>query len=280
MKTMSPEDIFNNYSKNLFIHRQDSIDSTMNDTDCNFSSNTTNDMNNSFSYHCPYEHNVTSYGFSGLNPKFCPHRPGHSSTTNENIRQYSRRLNENLDHPKNTIHLDNVLKLKDKRTTIMIRHIPNKYTIELLMQEINSNFEGKYDVLYLPMDFLHNSNLGFAFINFIDPMHLIFFYDEFIERKWNLFNSGKRCQLVYGKLQGKNELLNYIKKRNGITSFSDNIYKYQVHKTFYINNDINRNPQQIEIPMKYYKVFVHYYQFALCRKKNEDVFIVEKYYNF
>ena len=50
MKTMSPEDIFNNYSKNLFIHRQDSIDSTMNDTDCNFSSNTTNDMNNSFSF--------------------------------------------------------------------------------------------------------------------------------------------------------------------------------------------------------------------------------------
>ena len=130
------------------------------------------------------------------------------------------------------------------------------------------------------MDFLHNSNLGFAFINFIDPMHLIFFYDEFIERKWNLFNSGKRCQLVYGKLQGKNELLNYIKKRNGITSFSDNIYKYPIKKTFYINNDINRNPQQIEIPMKYYKVFVHSYQVALCRKKNEDVFIVEKYYNF
>lgn len=189
-------------------------------------------------------------------------------------------MKENLDLPKNTIHLDNVLKLKDKRTTIMIRHIPNKYTLDILMQEINVNFEGKYDVLYLPIDFVHNSNLRFAFINFIDPMHLIYFYDEFIERKWNLFNSGKRCQLVYWKLQGKAELLDYIKKRNGITSLNDNIYRYPIKKSFYISNDINTIPPQIEIPMKYYKVFVNYYMYSLCRKKNENVFIVEKYYNF
>ena len=189
-------------------------------------------------------------------------------------------MKENLDLPKNTIHLDNVLKLKDKRTMIMIRHIPNKYTLDILMQEINVNFEGKYDVLYLPIDFVHNTNLRFAFINFIDPMHLIYFYDEFIERKWNLFNSVKRCQLVYWKLQGKAELLDYIKKRNGITSLNDNIYRYPIKKSFYISNDINRIPPQIEIPMKYYKVFVNYYMYSLCRKKNENVFIVEKYYNF
>ena len=274
MSNMSPEDIFNNYSKNsIMLQRQDSIESTMSETN-------SNEMNNSFSYHCPYEHNVTPYGFSGLIPKFCPHRPGNSTTTKENMKQYSRRMKENLDLPKNTIHLDNVLKLKDKRTTIMIRHIPNKYTLDILMQEINVNFEGKYDVLYLPIDFVHNSNLRFAFINFIDPMHLIYFYDEFIERKWNLFNSGKRCQLVYWKLQGKAELLDYIKKRNRITSLNDNIYKYPIKKSFYISNDINRIPPQIEIPMKYYKVFVNYYMYSLCRKKNENVFIVEKYYNF
>ena len=101
------------------LQRQDSIESTMSETN-------SNEMNNSFSYHCPYEHNVTPYGFSGLIPKFCPHRPGNSTTTKENMK-------ENLDLPKNTIHLDNVLKLKDKRTTIMIRHIPNKYTLDILM---------------------------------------------------------------------------------------------------------------------------------------------------
>ena len=51
-------------------------------------------------------------------------------------------------------------------------------------------------------------------------------------------------------------------------------------QSFYISNDINRIPPQIEIPMKYYKVFVNYYMYSLCRKKNENVFIVEKYYNF
>ena len=242
------------------------------------------EMNNSFSYRCPYEPSVqnslNAYGFSGLNPSFCPHRPENHHRKNENIKKYAKRMKENLDLPKNTIHLDNVLKLKDKRTTIMIRHIPNKYTIDILMEEININFKGKYDVLYLPIDFVNNTNLGFAFINFIDPMHLIYFYDEFIDRKWKLFNSGKRCQLVYGKLQGKAELLEYAKKRNGMNGMNKNEYRYPWQMNCYVDNSMYGNPPQIEIPMKYYKVFLHYYQYALCQKKNDNVFIVVKYYNF
>lgn len=244
------------------------------------------DLNNSFSYYCPYEPSVqnslNSFGFAQLNPYYCPHRPSNNQIRKENAKKYAKRMKDNLDLPKNTIHLDNVLKLKDKRTTVMIRHIPNKYSLEVLMQEINVNFEGKYDVLYLPIDFVNNSNLGFAFINFVDPMHLIYFYDEFIDQKWQLFNSGKRCQLVYGKLQGKTELLEYIKKRNGIhiNSSNEDMCRFPWQKTFYLNNNINHNPPKIELPMKYYKVFINYYLYALCKKKNDKVFIVEKYYNF
>ena len=202
-----------------------------------------------------------------------------------NYKEKKYHKNENLDSPKNTIHLDNVLKLKDKRTTIIIRHIPNRYDLEFLMNEININFFGKYDCLYLPMDFVNNSNLGFGFINFIDPIHILLFYTEFIGKKWNYFNSGKRCQLAYAKIQGKNELLKYIYKKNGLNNSDKNRINDLLYKSFYISNDNNNNKKNkyyplIDIPMKYFNVFKNYYPYSLCHIKNESIFIVDKYYNF
>ena len=40
----------------------------------------------------------------------------------------------------------------DPRTTIMIRNIPNKYTIKQLSEEIDYYFDNTYDFLYLPCD--------------------------------------------------------------------------------------------------------------------------------
>jgi hypothetical protein len=51
------------------------------------------------------------------------------------------------------INIDTILHGKDKRTTIMVRHIPNKYTTQSLLEEIDSNFKNKFDFFYLPMDF-------------------------------------------------------------------------------------------------------------------------------
>jgi protein phosphatase 1 regulatory subunit 42 len=39
-----------------------------------------------------------------------------------------------------------------KKTTLMIKNIPNKYSKQLLLEEIDSKFAGKYDFFYLPMD--------------------------------------------------------------------------------------------------------------------------------
>ena len=38
----------------------------------------------------------------------------------------------------------------------MVRHIPNKYTKQLLLQAIDERFEGTYDFFYLPIDFKVN----------------------------------------------------------------------------------------------------------------------------
>ena len=40
----------------------------------------------------------------------------------------------------------------DSRTTIMIRNIPNKYTVDDLSREIDEQHSNTYDFLYLPCD--------------------------------------------------------------------------------------------------------------------------------
>ena len=182
----------------------------------------------------------------------------------------------NLDSPKNIMNLDNILKSRDKRTTLIIRNIPNKYTISLLLDELNKNFENKFDIVYLPQDYINNSNLGFGFINFVNHMHLILFYDEFVGKKWNCFNSKKRCQLAYSKYQGKNELMKYIHTKLGICNLDNN--NENIKKSFFINNNKNiRAP--IEIPIKYYANFISFFPFSLCHNKDDKVFIIDKYYN-
>lgn len=40
----------------------------------------------------------------------------------------------------------------DDRTTLMIKNIPNKYTIQFLAEEIDREHANCYDFLYLPCD--------------------------------------------------------------------------------------------------------------------------------
>eukprot|EP00747_Dinoflagellata_sp_TGD_P198465 gnl/TRDRNA2_/TRDRNA2_71522_c0_seq1.p1 gnl/TRDRNA2_/TRDRNA2_71522_c0~~gnl/TRDRNA2_/TRDRNA2_71522_c0_seq1.p1 ORF type:complete len:446 (-),score=89.88 gnl/TRDRNA2_/TRDRNA2_71522_c0_seq1:64-1401(-) len=55
-------------------------------------------------------------------------------------------------------------------TTIMIRNIPNLYTRNMLMDELDSlGFYGEYDFIYLPMDKSTTWNIGYAFVNFVAP---------------------------------------------------------------------------------------------------------------
>lgn len=56
-------------------------------------------------------------------------------------------------------------------TTMMIRNIPNRYTQRELVKELEGlGFAGSFDFLYVPMDKVTMCNVGYAFVNFIDPM--------------------------------------------------------------------------------------------------------------
>jgi hypothetical protein len=123
---------------------------------------------------------------------------------------------------------------RDKRTTVMIRNIPIKYSDEMLLKELDE-FKGKFDCIYLPYDYEKDGNRGYAFINFIHPFHILLFHHKFEGKTWNLFESKKICELNSAKFQGINE----IKKHA-------NRYKGFKKPSFFFTPDIISN---LEIPL-------------------------------
>lgn len=86
------------------------------------------------------------------------------------------------------------------KTTIMIRNIPNKYTKNQMLHAINENFRGQFNFFYLPIDFVNNCNVGYAFINFLDVKSIKPFYKKFNGKKWKKFNSDKICKINYARI--------------------------------------------------------------------------------
>jgi len=158
--------------------------------------------------------------------------------------KHNKRNKDNIDPSFFMINLDNIIKGIDKRTTIMIRHIPNKYSYQILLEEINIVCKDKYDCFYLPLDSENNCNLGYAFINFINPLHIIYFYNTFKSRKWLHFNSYKECDLSFAKYQGKYELTSNIEKNMGKSGD-----KRRLPIIFEV-----KNPPKIDLFKQYYEV--------------------------
>lgn len=71
-----------------------------------------------------------------------------------------------------TIVAENIISGKDKRTTVMIRNIPLKYTIQNLVDELNSLFAGKFDFVNMPINLEVRIIFLLFRINLILAMHL------------------------------------------------------------------------------------------------------------
>ena len=164
-----------------------------------------------------------------------------SDTTNKttNAKAPINNLNSNNNTTKNSkceklfLNLDDIASGKDIRTTIMIRNIPIKYT-ENILNDTFKEFHGKYDCLYMPYDYEKKGNKGYAFINFINPLHILLFYEKFNGKKWDHFESPKICELNMAHFQGVNEIQKHAKN-----------YKELKKACFTKSND------KIVIPSKY-----------------------------
>jgi protein phosphatase 1 regulatory subunit 42 len=89
---------------------------------------------------------------------------------------------------------------------VMVRNIPNKYNQQLLLDLFDREFHTKYDFFYLPIDFRNKCNVGYSFINFVEPMVIVSFYEAFNGKGWERFNSSKICEVTYARIQGRKAL--------------------------------------------------------------------------
>ncbi len=183
--------INNNQALNNFNNTGININNNLNNSIKNNNTNNNNNNNNENSINKGYSNNFTKRKI--FNPL------------------------SDLEKEKNIINLMDIFQCKDLRTTLMIKNIPNKYTISSFLEEINENFKNTYDIFYLPIDYVNKCNLGFAFINFVEPFHIILFYELYRGKKWKKFNSEKKCELLYAKYQGRKELIAHFEKGKVLT---------------------------------------------------------------
>ena len=149
------------------------------------------------------------------------------------------------------IDIKKILSLEDRRTTLMIKNIPNKFQRDLILKTINKNFKGTYDLFILPTDVNGYKNFGYSFINFTTSYYIPYFYFLFHQRKWPNTNSQKICEITYSKIQGRNGLLSH----------------YQSKITF-INKEVKKldNDNKYIIPNEYYDLFNSIYPNYIVEK--------------
>jgi len=91
-------------------------------------------------------------------------------------------------------------------TTVMFRNIPNKYTREMLVKQLEQELKGHFDFVYLPIDFKNQCNVGYAFINFRSVEACDIFMQNFngVEVRKCLpgLNSRKVTEVTPARVQG------------------------------------------------------------------------------
>ena len=141
----------------------------------------------------------------------------------------------------------------------MIKNIPNKFTRDMLINIIDQNFRGTYDIFILPTDSNKFKNFGYAFINFTNSYYIPYFYYMFHGNMWSCTNSKKVCEITYSKIQGKSKLL-----------------KHYPSKIIYENEEgemVNQRNEDINfiIPIKYKDMFTSLYP-------NHDIMVFPYYF--
>ena len=122
-------------------------------------------------------------------------------------------------HP-NDVYIHRILSGQDVRTTLMLRNIPNAWTFRELKELVDETSFGKYDYSYLRIDFNNNLTVGYGFVNFTDPVHIVEFMRRHNGRRWEATNT-RRCSVSYAVLQGLDCLIEKMRNSSVMTECPD-----------------------------------------------------------
>eukprot|EP00927_Polykrikos_kofoidii_P082450 TRINITY_DN8205_c0_g1_i1.p1 TRINITY_DN8205_c0_g1~~TRINITY_DN8205_c0_g1_i1.p1 ORF type:complete len:645 (+),score=174.83 TRINITY_DN8205_c0_g1_i1:60-1937(+) len=94
-------------------------------------------------------------------------------------------------------------------TTVMLRNIPNKYSRDKLIDQLNEEWNCEFDFVYLPIDFKNKCNVGYCFVNFRTSSACRQFVGKYhgVEVRHCLpgFNSKKVVEVTMARVQGLQE---------------------------------------------------------------------------
>jgi len=113
---------------------------------------------------------------------------------------------ETVMHHQHALHDDSYNISAATFTTLMLRNIPNGYSRDMLRELLDEEgFEGCFDLLYVPWDFLRLAGLGYAFVNFTCHEHAEYAKQQLQGFSDWKFASEKVCEIAWGSpLQGLN----------------------------------------------------------------------------
>ena len=179
---------------------------------------------------------------------------------NSELSNYILSNNNNISKS-NDIDIKKILSMEERRKTLIIKNIPNKFTIDDFLR-IFSEFNEKFNLLLIPTDIKRKKNYGYAYINFLESLDIIYFYYKFNGKRWPNTNSIKICELLFSKIQGTTKIIKHFPIKN----------MYQK----LINNE-NKSTKQIIIPLCYYNFFNEIYPEVEIKMNNikTDIFLVE-----
>ena len=99
---------------------------------------------------------------------------------------------------------------EDKRTTVLIKNIPNFISKDIFLKVLEGT--GNINYLYLPFNKFTCKNLGYAFVNVVNYKNIINLCNRLLKYKFDKIEDGKPIQINYYRVQGRTNLSKMLSK--------------------------------------------------------------------
>ena len=146
---------------------------------------------------------------------------------NDKKLQFTGIIKRNTSHEerkKYKIIIEDIINEKDQRTTIMLKNIPREISQLFLMSFLNKKYKGKFNFLYLPIDFIKRINVSYAFLNLKNSKDIIGIYLDLHDKPWS-FCKYKKAYISYARIQGFKSISEHFSKSNLINNQLDKSFK-------------------------------------------------------
>lgn len=109
-------------------------------------------------------------------------------------------------------------------TTLMLRHLPNKYTRDMMLEELEArNVIRDINFFYMPIDLRHRCNVGYCFVNVTSKEAVARFRAAFHGTRLGQVRTNKTCEVEFGKVQGLDANIEHY--RNNAVMYMNDKYR-------------------------------------------------------